>query len=248
MSIFQKITNLLFEENDVDVIAEDELEDISLQEEEKQKEKRMAKAAAAEKEAKQAAVKPQPQPSKPEATPKDSAELKKAVRIDLKEDKNPKTVPSSKRSFSSVSHRSIVLEEQKEFAVTPVISPIFGASDAAADKAKKNTSVLLPKSKKQNPLGTVISPYYGLGELEEMEEQAKEDILRKAEEMEAEEDFVAFEESENIELDETDLNSIPLDDLIVDNDAAEDEEDMMQISLFGDSTPIRESDNENKKV
>ena len=38
MSIFQKITNLLFEENDVDVIAEDELEDISLQEEEKQKE------------------------------------------------------------------------------------------------------------------------------------------------------------------------------------------------------------------
>ena len=39
MSIFQKITNLLFEENDVDVIAEDELEDISLQEEEKQKEK-----------------------------------------------------------------------------------------------------------------------------------------------------------------------------------------------------------------
>ena len=49
MSIFHKITNLLFEENDVDVIAEDELEDISLQEEEKQKEKRLAKAAAAEK-------------------------------------------------------------------------------------------------------------------------------------------------------------------------------------------------------
>ena len=82
-----------------------------------------------------------------------------------------------------------------------------------------------------------------------MEEQAKEDILRKAEEeMESEEDFVAFEESEKIELDETDLDSIPLDDLIVDNDTEEDEEDMMQISLFGDSTPIKESDNENKKV
>ena len=69
----------------------------------------------------------------------------------------------------------------------------------------------------------MISPYYGLGELEEMEEQAKEDILRKAEEIESEEDFVAFEESEKIELDETDLDSIPLDDLIVDNDTEEDE-------------------------
>ena len=242
MSIFQKITNLLFEENDVDVIAEDELEDISLQEEEKQKEKRLAKAAAAEKEAKQTAANQQPQPKKQEAKLEDSSELKKAVRIDLKE------ATASKRSYSSVSHRSTVLEEQKEFEFTPVISPIFGASDVETDKAKKNTSVLLPKSKKQNPLGTVISPYYGLGELEEMEEQAKEDILRKAEEIESEEDFVAFEESEKIELDETDLDSIPLDDLIVDNDTEEDEEDMMQISLFGDSTPIKESDNENKKV
>ena len=241
MSIFQKITNLLFEENDVDVIAEDELEDISLQEEEKQKEKRLAKAAAAEKEAKQTAANQQPQLE-------DSSELKKAVRIDLKEEKDSKKATASKRSYSSVSHRSTVLEEQKEFEFTPVISPIFGASDVETDKAKKNTSVLLPKSKKQNPLGTVISPYYGLGELEEMEEQAKEDILRKAEKIESEEDFVAFEESEKIELDETDLDSIPLDDLIVDNDTEEDEEDMMQISLFGDSTPIKESDNENKKV
>ena len=248
MSIFQKITNLLFEENDVDVIAEDELEDISLQEEEKQKEKRLAKAAAAEKEAKQTVANQQPQPKKQEAKLEDSSELKKAVRIDLKEEKDSKKATASKRSYSSVSHRSTVLEEQKEFEFTPVISPIFGASDVETDKAKKKTSVLLPKSKKQNPLGTVISPYYGLGELEEMEEQAKEDILRKAEEIESEEDFVAFEESEKIELDETDLDSIPLDDLIVDNDTEEDEEDMMQISLFGDSTPIKESDNENKKV
>lgn len=75
MSIFQKITNLLFEENDVDVIAEDELEDISLQEEEKQKEKRLAKAAAAEKEAKQTAANQQPQPKKQEAKLEDSSEL-----------------------------------------------------------------------------------------------------------------------------------------------------------------------------
>ena len=184
MSIFQKITNLLFEENDVDVIAEDELEDISLQEEEKQKEKRLAKAAAAEKEAKQTAANQQPQPKKQEAKLEDSSELKKAVRIDLKEEKDSKKATASKRSYSSVSHRSTVLEEQKEFEFTPVISPIFGASDVETDKAKKNTSVLLPKSKKQNPLGTVISPYYGLGELEEMEEQAKEDILRKAEKIE----------------------------------------------------------------
>ena len=80
-------------------------------------------------------------------------ESKKRVRIDLKEEKDSKKATASKRSYSSVSHRSTVLEEQKEFEFTPVISPIFGASDVETDKAKKNTSVLLPKSKKAKSTG-----------------------------------------------------------------------------------------------
>ena len=124
--------------------------------------------------------------------------MKKAVRIDLKEEKDSKKATASKRSYSSVSRLLHGFRRTKnEFEVTPVISPIFGASDVETNNKRKVQVYSYQKAKSKIHWEAVISPYYGLGELRKWRRQAKEYIC-KAEEIESEEDFVAFEESEKI--------------------------------------------------
>ena len=235
MSIWKKFASLLFEETDADVIAEDELEDISFPEEETIKYKKPVYSP-----------KPQEQPvvekREPESIITPVKEEKKFVSIEIG-DEEPKQREHSAATSTNVKARSVrgnvERVEKSDYEVSPVISPIFGSrEEQGKTMASSIRNMTLPKPKKPNPLGTVISPYYGLGELEEFKAEAQEEIELK-EKIRHEEPVI-----ENMDMveEEEDINSLSLDDLIMDNDVEEDEDDLMQISLFGESTPLRDSD------
>lgn len=136
-------------------------------------------------------------------------------------------------------------DSSKDFEFTPVISPMFGAKEEKK-KEQKNQSVKIMKrsntvKKKPNPLGTIISPYYGVNELEEFEEEAMEEIAAKQQEqatpIETPKHDVEIEELNQME----EVENVTLDELLEDvHDTTENDEDLMQISLFGDSTPVQE--------
>lgn len=97
-------------------------------------------------------------------------------------------------------------------------------------------------AQRKNPLGTIISPYYGVGELEEFEAKAQEKIEEK-EKLKKEE--LPQQEVEKYDLEE-EINSVPLEDMI-EKTPGEDGDDLMQISLFGESTPISSVDDASDK-
>lgn len=256
MSIWRKVASLLFDESEADVIVEDEMEDISFPEEEPVKVKyKKPESVAPKKESVQQpneetphhAFKPiqtqtqnqnQNQMQKPKMSKEDS---KRFVSIEV-EEQRPKRheFKHVARNTARPTRVNLGHEEKIDFEVTPVISPIFGSKDKNTNaKASSSGNITLPKKKRTNPLGTIISPYYGIGELEEFEEKAQESIQMK--EMKLQEEPPVEEVVEYVV--EEDVNSIPLDDLLVENDQDE-EDDMMQISLFGDSTPLRDSDHD----
>lgn len=241
MSVWKKFASLLFEETDTDIIAEDELEDIAFPEEESVKYKKPVYTPKPQETTEPKKTYTQPVEEKPKEEPK------KFVSIEIGEEEVKRREPVSNTSVN-VKTRSVrgntERAEKQDYEVSPVISPIFGSKEEQKEsKSSSISSMTLPKPKKPNPLGTVISPYYGLGELEEFKAEAQEEIQLK-EKIRHEEPTI-----ENIETfeEEEDVNSLSLDELIVDIDQDEEEEDLMQISLFGESTPLRECDAEDKQ-
>ena len=248
MSLWKKVTSFLFEETEADIIAEDDLEAISLK----------------EKEAKTVDKEPQNTPKqadlervKKEQTPI-KQETRKFVSIDLETKKEPaKEVKQPKETIKS---RPVMKkEEKKEYEFTPVISPIFGAKEenAKAKTSTKTPNVNMPRARKrkENPLGTIISPYYGVNELEEFEEEAKKDIEEKAKSKQ--EEIIMTETRDELssqempadllqKVEEEEEHTLPLEAILADDDT--DTEDLLQISLFGDSTPIKEAESNIKDV
>lgn len=241
MSIWKKFASLLFEESDTDIVAEDELEDISFPEEEVIQYKKSQQ--------KQKVEKPHVEipPVQNDVIHTDSTkeapkeEVKKFISIEISEEKPKRKENETTTTRSRTTKMSVTREETEEFEFSPVISPIFGSKEEnhKVSKNSSSMSITLPKAKKPNPLGTVISPYYGLGELEEFKAEAQETIEKNEK---RKHEAPAIEELEKAE-EEDDVNSLSLDDIIVQNDG-EDEEDIMQISLFGETTPLRDSDHE----
>ena len=150
-------------------------------------------------------------------------------------------------------------EEKKEYEFTPVISPIIGAKEEneKAKTSSKTPNVNMPRARKrkENPLGTIISPYYGVNELEEFEEEAKKDIEEKAKSKQ--EEIIMTETRDELssqdmpadllqKVEEEEEHTLPLEAILADDDT--DTEDLLQISLFGDSTPIKEAESNIKDV
>lgn len=236
MSVLKKLTSLLFEESVDEVMVEDRMEPIEIKEKPKPVEKKEMEQK------RKAVVSPKPmfQQEKVEETPKE--EEKKFVSIDLEERPKPKPVAkqaeTSRTSTGNVTHRK---EEKKEFEFSPVISPIFGSKEdkGKPKPIKKSTTSMITKRRKKNPLGTVISPYYGLGELEEFEAEAQEKIEEKEKNRKEglSENVIA-----SVDVQE-EVNSVPLEDMLGDVDMNEDnKDDLMQISLFGESTPVKDTE------
>lgn len=236
MAVFKKLISLLFEETDAEVIAEDELETIEF------KEKKKVKSEPVKE--------PTYQPIQEETTavlsekPQTKEEKKRFVSIDLEEKKPVEVKKEAKLVKESTQRPVLKKNDAKEFEFTPVISPIFGAKEEKVEK-KKNQSVQIMKKtsvpkKKPNPLGTIISPYFGVNELEEFEEEAKEEIAakeqRKATLVELPKDEAELEQLEQME----EVTNVTLDELLEDDVPSDHAEDLMQISLFGESTPVQE--------
>ncbi|MGX8852333.1 internalin [Amedibacillus sp. YH-ame10] len=237
MSIWRKLGSMLFEETDADIIVEDELEDISLSE------YKVEQAKKEEIKEEKIIIKEEPKIVQPVVEPVQE-EGKKFVSIEITDEKPKQSVTTTHSVQTKRMNTTPVREEKVEFEFSPVISPIFGSKDDEKKPKGKGSSlsITLPKAKKANPLGTVISPYYGISELEEFEAEAQETIEKK--EKSKTEDILSPQEDIETYVDDEDVNSLSLDDLIMDNDIDEEEDDIMQISLFGESTPIRDSDDE----
>ena len=123
-----------------------------------------------------------------------------------------------------------------EYEFRPVLSPIYGNMKESEKEPKDvHDAIHLPKAKTKNPLNTVLSPMYGEYELETFEKEAKATISkRRGKELQIESAFVAndaaeAEEEEGLTLDE-----------MLSVDEEEDANEPVQISLFGESTPIKE--------
>ena len=123
-----------------------------------------------------------------------------------------------------------------EYEFRPVLSPIYGNMKESEKEPKDvHDAIHLPKAKTKNPLNTVLSPMYGEYELETFEKEAKATISKRREkELQIESAFVAndaaeAEEEEVLTLDE-----------MLGVDEEEDANEPVQISLFGESTPIKE--------
>lgn len=158
-----------------------------------------------------------------------------------------------------------------EFEFTPVISPMFGSKE----ENKKKTVSNIPQNRTTNhkvskrmSLSTIISPMYGADEEfdgieEEIETKtnnvsnAEEHVVDNNEQIEDVKinvelnmtpDVVGIENilaEEKNEINETmQMESIPLNDLLENNDLNENEEDIYQISLFGKEESVSKMNHE----
>ncbi|OCN03717.1 hypothetical protein A4S06_04985 [Erysipelotrichaceae bacterium MTC7] len=111
----------------------------------------------------------------------------------------------------------------KDFDIPQVISPITGITN---EKIPEEAEFVTSKPRRsKDSLGTVISPFFGEVELEEFHQQAQVELaVNKISEV----DDVEEDEVENISLDQ--IVASPY----------EQEDEMVQFSLFGDDAPIRE--------
>lgn len=244
MSFFKKIASFFFEETEEDVVLEEELQPIEI----KKKETVTVSESAKENVIQPVEVKKTPLR---EATPvgtrneQEEKENRKFVNIDITAQKEiikkPKDVVQAVKRDIIV--KKTAQKEKVEYEFTPVISPIFGSTeDETKPKQAKRVHIspsISNRTTKKNPLGTIISPYFGVNELEEFEEKAKK-IIEEKEKKEREErkveETVLVEQKENVK-------SMSLADMLIGDDSSCDEDDPMQISLFGEVASVREIEN-----
>ncbi|MDF9823883.1 hypothetical protein M2475_000231 [Breznakia sp. PF5-3] len=167
-------------------------------------------------------VEPEPVYDIPEVK---KVEPKEKVSFDIKVD-----VPQEEKKVE----KRLRPIERKDYDIPQVISPITGLKEDESKSDVDYVPTVKPKNRKDS-LGTVISPYYGDGELEEFHTKAQMEIT--SEKLSSSEvEFVEDDEIENISLDE-----------IVSNDTSDDDE-MIQFSLFGDNASLRDlSEDETKE-
>ena len=173
------------------------------------------------------------------------APLKEAVQVSPETDNKPFTginadveKPKEKRVVKENvrPRKENKADSGAEYEFRPVLSPIYGNMKESEKEPKDvHDAIHLTKAKTKNPLNTVLSPMYGEYELETFEKEAKATISKRREkELQIESAFVAndaaeAEEEEVLTLDE-----------MLSVDEEEDANEPVQISLFGESTPIKE--------
>lgn len=237
--MLKKLMSFLFEEEEEEVYSDDELEEAIFKD--------------VPTPAPQPKMKPQPKVETSQqvsfAHPKPSRamepqqvqpkqEPRKFTSIDLEPKKEQaKTQPVAK-------HRPIVADgptpvraekPKSEFNVAPIISPIFGSGEENETKNQPITATGTTRKKKT--IG-VISPIYGTETLGE--ESAARPIEKR---------HAALPKEESLEIkkpEEEKLVNIPLEDIIKKDEDVED--DSMQISLFGEDTPIHKDTTADYKI
>ncbi len=242
MSLRKKIISFFFEESDEDVIVDDEIKDIKFDNSDKIVDTTYEQIKKTNSDVNMVG----------ESNEISKQEISKFVNIEVE-----KKVETSKETKEIKTKQAYHRDEKKEYEYTPVISPMFGVAE---HENKQNLEKKHPKKsmrvikKKTNPLETIISPYFGLGELEEFDTKTKQD---KEKVEDKEESFIISNQDEKAEISDISVQeslfseevmneikkeeskAVPL-ETIISNDSEKDKENLMQISLFGDSTPIKE--------
>ncbi len=218
--MFKKLLSFLFEE-DNEVIVDDDLEKVDFS---RVQEADLSSIVSTPRPVEKRVDQLRPQPSHRTASVEE--EPVRTQTIDIK-------IEPEKKETQRPARTEVRREVKKEYEFSPVISPMFGSSEAK--KPKRPAPVTeTPMSKKRNALGTVISPMYGQSELDHFEMEAK---LEKEEKEKQQEVAPVVEELEA---------GLSLDDLIV-NDHEADTDDCIQFSLFGDETPVSSIDTDIEK-
>lgn len=237
MAFFKKIASFFFEETEEDVVLEEELQLVDI------KKKDPPKVTEPVKEEVISPVEIKKTPLS-EAQHVDTSmkqevedENHKFVNIDITEQKE--TVKKVKEAVSETKRETVVersiRKEKVEYEFTPVISPIFGSTEDETKprQAKKvhSSSVMSKRTSKKNPLGTIISPYFGVNELEEFEEKAQKRIQDKDK---TKRDDIRIEPVVQVEPKEK-VKSMSLADMLLGDDSISNEESPTQIPQFGET-------------
>lgn len=245
MSVFKKITSLLFEESEEDVIAEDELKNVYLKEQQEVKEEQEETKVSNITKEEQVITKP-------------VVESSKFVNINLNEQPQKPVRKEMDQGVKSIRVKTIRNEEKKEYEFTPVISPMFGADEEEKKKEKAKKVIVSPPissrkhKKKENPLGTIISPYFGIDEQEESvieKEEVEETIVQDLQERQQDvsvslkEEVELMEEvepTEQIITVEEPTTALSLEDMLLSKGTKEMKEETLQISIFGNHSVMKE--------
>lgn len=246
MSFIKKIVGFLFEEEE-EIEEEGQLEEVSIKETLRVKPRTYVEEDDLDR-IKRAPIKEsvhvesvQVQPVKQEET-KEVKQETKFTSIDLsKETTAQRKAPEKKQVQRSK------LEVKQEYEFTPVISPIFGASETEKSHVKKangatsQTRKTIPATPKKNPLGTILSPIYGVAQPEEMEEEVVEEQAKSEPVMpETQKEPVTMQSAVVEEAtEEEDVVALSLDELLQEDKAKAQGDDLLQISLFGDDVVVR---------
>ena len=166
-----------------------------------------------------------------QASPKTDNKPFTGINADVEKPKEKKVVKENVRP-----RKENKADSGAEYEFRPVLSPIYGNMKESEKEPKDvHDAIHLPKAKTKNPLNRVLSAMYVEYELETFEKEAKATISKRREkELQIESAFVAndaaeAEEEEVLTLDE-----------MLSVDEEEDANEPVQISLFGESTPIKE--------
>ena len=124
--------------------------------------------------------------------------------------------------------------ERKDFEIPQVISPISGLKEDEIknEKGNKVTQTTRPK-KVKDPFSTVISPYYGVDELEEQATRAQTELAGSRLKRVQNTTIPTFD----IDMEEEEMENISLDQIV--STQEEEEDEMIQFSLFGDNAPLK---------
>lgn len=214
--MWKGLKKLIFNTDIDDISEEGTLSDIELPKKEKEKPDVYMEASLKE------AV---------QASPETDNKPFTGINADVEKPKEKKVVKENVRP-----RKENKADSGAEYEFRPVLSPIYGNMKESEKEPKDvHDAIHLPKAKTKNPLNTVLSPMYGEYELETFEKEAKATISKRREkELQIESAFVAndaaeAEEEEVLTLDE-----------MLSVDEEEDANEPVQISLFGESTPIKE--------
>lgn len=224
MIIFDKIKKLLFTEEEIEEYVEEVEEEPKLQKNPPQQQPKQ-----------QPKQQKQPERRQPVTEVKKEREVERPTQpkrtesstIDIKVD-----VPVSEKKVE----KRLQPIERKDFEMPQVISPISGLKEDEMKKNSDSASVQTTRPKKvKDPFSTVISPYYGVDELEEQANKAQTELA--GDKLEQAQEIVA-PIHEVVDVEDEEMENISLDQIV---SSQEDEvEEMIQFSLFGDNAPLRE--------
>lgn len=225
--MLEGLKRLIFNTDIDDVSEEGELEEIQLPKKEAEPEpepvKKTQPAPQPQQEAKAEPAEPAEEPFT--GIVADEEKQKAASRNERKGKSEPRAARQKKDVYA---------EANAEFEFKPILSPIYGNT---ADEERKpqdvHDAVHLPKAKTRTALNTVISPMYGADQPRQKQKSKTESNPPRHGRISAKE-----EPQEKV---------LSLDEMLV-KEKKDEREETVQISLFGETTPVHAEKEDQEKV